>query len=102
MKKLSTVTILTAAATFALATACFAGAVPHNAKVTTQTVDRETIAKLDDAANQALADGRNGNKSNVEFRRKNFEINLLLDRLHNGQQLDPAEIAKATEPVHIW
>ena len=102
MRKLSTVAILTAAATFALATASFSGAVPHNTDATAPAVDQQTIAKLEDAANQALADGRNGNKNNVEFRRKNYEINLLIDRLQSGQQVDPAEIDKAMEPVHVW
>jgi hypothetical protein len=102
MKKLSTVTILTAAATFALATASFSGPVPHDTQATTQTVDQETIAQLEDASNKALADGRNGNKNNVEFRRKSYEIDLLVDRLKSGQQVDPAEIDKAMEPVHVW
>ena len=102
MKKLSTVAILTAAATFALAPASFSGAVPRNDTAATQTVDQETISKLEDAANQALADGRNGNKNNLEFRRKNYEINLLIDRLQSGQQVDPSEIDKALEPVHVW
>jgi hypothetical protein len=102
MRKLSTVAILTAAATFALATASFSGAVPHNTDTAAPAVDQQTIAKLEDAANQALADGRNGNKNNIEFRRKNYEINLLIDRLQSGQQVDPAEIDKAMEPVHVW
>jgi hypothetical protein len=102
MKKLSTIAMLTAAATFALATASFSGAVPHDAGVATQTADQETIAKLETAAKQALADGRNGNKNNLEFRRKNYEINLLIDRLQSGQQVDPSEIDKAMEPVHVW
>jgi hypothetical protein len=102
MKKLSTVAILTTAATFALATASFSGAVPHDAQATTPTVDQETIAQLEDASNQALADGRNGNKNNLEFRRKSYEIDLLVDRLKSGQQVDPAEIDKAMAPVHVW
>jgi hypothetical protein len=102
MKKLSTVTIVTAAATFALATPSFSGAVPHNNSVTTQAAGQETIAKLETAANQALADGRNGNKNNLEFRHKNYEINLLIGRLQSGQQVDPAEIDAAMEPVHVW
>jgi hypothetical protein len=102
MKKLSTVAILTAAATFALATASFSGAVSPGAQAATQTADQETIAKLETAGNQALADGRNGNKNNLEFRRKNYEINLLVDRLKSGQQVDPAEIDKAMMPVHVW
>ena len=102
MMKLSTIAILTAAATFALATASFSGTVARNDTVAAQTADPQTIAKLEDAAQQALADGRNGNKNNLEFRRKNYEINLLIDRLQSGQQVDPAEIDKAMEPVHVW
>ncbi len=46
MKRLSTIAILTAAATFALATASFAGTVARNDAVATQTADPQTIAKL--------------------------------------------------------
>jgi hypothetical protein len=102
MKKLSTIMTLTAAATFALATSSFSGAVPHTTEATAPTVDQQTIAQLEDAANKALADGRAGNKNNIEFRRKNYEINLLIDRLQSGQQVDPSEIDKAMEPVHVW
>jgi hypothetical protein len=102
MKKLSTVAILTTAATFALATASFAGAVPHDAQATTPAVDQETIAKLEEASNQTMADARNGNKNNIEFRRKSYEIDELVDRLKSGQQVDPAEIDKALAPVHVW
>jgi hypothetical protein len=105
MKKLSTIAILTAAATFALTTSSFSGAVPRNdgaAAGQTQAVDQETISKLEDAANKALVEGRTGNKNNLEFRRKNYEINLLIDRLQSGQKVDPSEIDQALEPVHVW
>jgi hypothetical protein len=101
MKKLSKIAILTASATFALATASFAGAVPNNSQAS-RANDAATISQLQLAAQQALADGRNGGKNNLEYRRKNYEINLLVDRLQSGQQVDPAEIDKAMEPVHIW
>jgi len=100
MKKLSTIANLTASATFALATVSLAGAVPNNSQTT--KADAQTVAQLQVAAQQALADGRNGGKNNPEYGRKNYEINLLIDRLQNGQQVDPAEIDKAMEPVHIW
>jgi|SRR5579862_4155396 outer membrane biogenesis lipoprotein LolB len=104
MKKLSTISILAAAATFALATSSFSGAVPSNGAPQPQQTraDAQTIADLQTAAKQALADGRNGGKNNLEYQRKNYEINLLIDRLQSGQQVDPAEIDKAMEPVHIW
>jgi len=100
MKKLSTIMVLSAA-TFALATASFAGAVPNSGGSASPT-DAATVAQLQVAAKQALADGRNGNKNNAEFLRKNYEINQLVDRLQSGQQVDPSDIDKALEPVHTW
>jgi hypothetical protein len=99
MKKLSTIMVLSAA-TFALATATFAGAVPNNGS--TSKADPATVAQLQVAAQQALADGRKGNKNNIEFLRKNYEINQLVDRLQSGQQVDPADIDKAMAPAHVW
>ena len=102
MKKLSTIAMLSAAATFAVATSSFSGAVPNNAGGSSQGNDAAAIEQLQVAAKQALADGRNGNKNNAAFLRKNYEINLLIDRLQSGQQVDPSEIDKAMEPVHVW
>ncbi len=101
MKKLSTIMVLSTAATFALAIASFAGAVPNSGGSAPQT-DAATVAQLQIAAKQALADGRNGNKNNAEFLRKNYEINQLVDRLQSGQQVDPSDIDKALEPAHTW
>src|SRR3984957_2673334 len=64
--------------------------------------DAATIAELQDAAQKATWDGMNGNKNNIEFARKNYEINQLIDRLNNGQRVDPAEIDMALEPAHVW
>jgi hypothetical protein len=101
MKKLSTISTLALSATFALATASFAGPVA-NGNQNTKAADAQTIAQLQVAAQQALADGRNGGKNNPEYGRKNYEINQLIDKLQSGQQVDPSEIDKAMEPVHIW
>jgi len=101
MKKISTIGILTAAATFALATASFSGAVPNNGGGSSQ-LDSGTIQELQVAAKQAAAEGRRGGKTNVDYLRKNYEINLLIDRLQSGQQVDPADIDKALEPPHQW
>jgi hypothetical protein len=64
--------------------------------------DAATIAELQDAADKATWDGRNGNKNNIVFARKNYEINQLIDRLNNGQRVDPAEIEMALAPAHVW
>jgi len=61
-----------------------------------------TIARLEATAQKALDDGRNGNKNSAEFLRKNYEINFLIARLQSGQQIDPSEIDKSFEPVHVW
>jgi hypothetical protein len=83
------------------AAASLAGAVPNSGGSTSHT-DAATVAQLQVAAKQALTDGRNGNKNNAEFLRKNYEINQLVDRLQSGQQVDPSDIDKALEPVHTW
>ena len=54
------------------------------------------------AAGQATRDGRNGNKNNIEFARKNYEINQLIERLKSGQQVDMSEIDQALEPTRVW
>jgi hypothetical protein len=100
MKKF-TVVAFTLASTFALASASFSGAVPSNGAPTAQA-DQQTISQLQVAAKQALSDGRNGNKNNPAYLRKNYEINQLIDKLQSGQQVDPSEIDKALEPTHVW
>ena len=64
--------------------------------------DAATIAELQDAAQKATSDGRNGNKNNIVFARKNYEINQLIDHLNNGQRVDPAQIDMALEPARVW
>ena len=64
--------------------------------------DNATIAQLEAAADKATQDGRNGNKNNLEFARKSYEIDQLIERLKSGQQVDMAEIDQALEPVHVW
>ena len=64
--------------------------------------DTATIAQLQVAAGQATRDGRNGNKNNIEFARKNYEINQLIERLKSGQQVDMSEIDQALEPTRVW
>jgi hypothetical protein len=64
--------------------------------------DNSTIAQLQVAAERATRDGRNGNKNNIEFARKNYEINRLIQRLKSGEQVDMSEIDQALEPVSVW
>lgn len=106
MKRISTIvaaaTIVTTFTASALAGPVGVNVPRGNAGNTNVRPDAATIAELQEAGQQALRDGRNANKNNPEFGRKNYEINRLIDRLNNGQQVDPAEIDKALEPVHVW
>ena len=91
-----------AALTTTLAIPALAGPVGVSRTYNSAPADGATIAELQDAAQKATRDGRNGNKNNIVFARKNYEINQLIDRLNNGQRVDPAEIDKALEPAHVW
>ena len=93
-----------AAATLAttIAIPALAGAVGVSRTYNSARPDAATIAELQDAAQKATWDGRNGNKNNIEFARKNYEINQLIDRLNDGQRVDPAEIDMALEPANVW
>ena len=99
---------LTIAATAALATifAIPALAAPVGAQVlgtgNAAQLDNSTIAQLQAAAERATQDGRNGNKHNIEFGRKNYEINQLIERLKSGQHVDPSQIDMALEPARAW
>ena len=94
------------AATFAIP--AWAGPVGMGRATETQAsssqtkADPELIATLREASEQAVRDGRNGNKNNIEFGRKSVEINDLIDRLKSGQKVDQSEIDEALQPVHVW
>ena len=85
-----------------LAIPALAGPVGISRTYNSAPPDAATIAELQDSAQKATWDGRNGNKNNIVFARKNYEINQLIDRLNKGQRVDPAEIDMALEPAHVW
>jgi hypothetical protein len=64
--------------------------------------DQTTIAELQDASQAAHRDALDGNKNNLEFRRKSYEIDQLIERMKNGQPVDSADLDKALEPTHVW
>jgi hypothetical protein len=86
---------------FALGSSAFAGSAPVS-MTATNGMDNTTIAQLQQMAQETAAEGRNGNKNGAAFQLKYAEINNLIDRLKSGQQVDPSEIDKAMEPVHVW
>ena len=64
--------------------------------------DEATIAGLQSAADRALQDGRDGNKNNVAFRQKNYEIERLVAKMKAGEPVQQSEIEEALQPVHVW
>ncbi len=65
-------------------------------------VNLELIANLQEASDQAVREGRNGNKNNPVFGQKSAQINDLIERLKSGQKVNPAEIDQAFEPARVW
>ncbi len=100
MKKATTLAAA-AAMTIVLAPIAFAGPVGVSRAPAAMQPDYATIAKLEKASQRAVADGRKGNKNNIEFGRKSYEIDQFVARLKAGQQVDPTEIDEALEPVHV-
>jgi hypothetical protein len=108
MKRLSTISAAAVlATTFAIpAWAGLTGmgrTAPEAQANTAQTqVNPELIAKLKEASEEAVREGRNGNKNNAEFVLKNVQINDLIERLKSGHKVDPLEIDQAFEPARVW
>ena len=76
---------------------------PQEQASTAQTqVDPELIAKLQAAEDEAVRQGRNGNKNNIVFGQKAAQINDIIERLKNGQSVDPSELDTAFEPARVW
>jgi len=98
MKKLSTM--------IATGTLALMAWVPALAGVSTNPAamrdNTETIAELQQAAQTAQREARDGNKDNFAFVRKNLEIHRLIERLNSGQQVAQKQIDKALQPVWVW
>jgi len=108
MKALSTISAAAVLAT-TFAIPAWAGSVgmgrpaPQAQANTAQTqVNPELIAQLQEASDDAVREGRNGNKNNPVFGQKAAHINDLIDRLKAGQSVDPAEIDQAFQPARVW
>jgi hypothetical protein len=86
----------------AIATPAFAGAVGTSRNFNTASADPATIAELQDASQQALQDARTGNKNNLAFRRKSYEIDQTIAKIESGQPVDQAQIDQSLAPVHVW
>jgi hypothetical protein len=101
MKKTSSILSATVIAV-TLATPALAASPGVSRSYTQPQPDQTTIAELQDASDAAKRDALVGNKNNLEFRRKSYEVDQLIERVKSGQHVDPAELDKALEPVHVW
>ena len=100
MKKLSTIFAVGTIA-LALSAPAFAGSVGISRNYPTQP-DVQTIAQLQQASEAAQREARTGNKDNVAFGEKSYQIDSLIGRMQNGQHVDQAQIDDALQPVHVW
>jgi hypothetical protein len=100
MKPISTIF---AAGVFALTLSApaLAGSVGISRTYATQP-DPQTIADLQQASVAAQREARTGNKDNVAFGEKSYQIDSLIGRMQRGQQVDQAQIDDALQPVRVW
>ena len=100
MKTLST-TIAAGAIAIALSSSALAGSVGVSRTYATQ-VDPQTISQLQQASEAAQREARTGNKDNLAFGQKSYQIDSLIGRMQSGQQVDQAQIDNALQPVRVW
>ena len=100
MKKLSTITAAGAIA-LTLSSSAFAGPVGVSRAYATQ-FDPQTIAELQQASEAAQREARTGNKDNLAFGQKSYQIDSLIGRMQSGQPVDQAQIDNALQPVRVW
>jgi hypothetical protein len=106
MKTLSTISAAALLAT-TFAIPAWAGSVGLGrtapvAQANTAQANPELITQLREASDDAVREGRTGNKNNPVFGQKSAQINDLIERLQTGQRVDPSEIDQAFEPARVW
>jgi hypothetical protein len=101
MKSFSSVCMALVVST-ALASPALAGTAGVSGAHNAAAQDPATIAYLQRAADKALQDGRDGNKNNVAFRQKSYEIEQLVAKMKAGEPVQQTEIEQALQPVHVW
>jgi hypothetical protein len=100
MKKLSTM-FTAGLVTLALATPVLAGSVGVSRTYPTEP-NAQTIADLQQAADAAQREAREGNKNNPAFGQKSYQIDQVVARMEAGQQVDQAQVDEALQPVRVW
>jgi len=101
MKALSTMFVAGTLA-LTLATPVLAGSVGVSRSYATAQPNPQTIADLENASDAAQREARTGNKNNVAFGQKSYQIDQLIERLKDGQQVSENQIDQALLPVVVW
>lgn len=86
----------------AIATPAFAGPVGTTRNFKRADVSTATVAELQDAAQQARHDAMTGNKNNLAFRAKSYEIDQVIAKIEAGQPVQQAQVDASLEPVRVW
>jgi len=100
MKKLSTI-FAAGTIALALATPVMAGPVGVSRDFATEP-DAQTIANLQQASEAAQREARTGNKDNPAFAQKSYQIDQLVQRMQDGQQVSQNQVDEALQPVRVW
>jgi hypothetical protein len=101
MKKLSTI-LAAGAVTFTLSTPVLAGSVGNARSYATAQPTAETIAELQQASEAAQREAREGNKDNLAFAQKSYQIDQVVDRMKAGEQVSQNQVDEALQPVWVW
>jgi hypothetical protein len=101
MKALSTMFVAGTLA-LTLATPVLAGSVGVSRSYATAQPNTQTIADLEQASEAAQREARTGNKNNVAFGQKSYQIDELVQRMKDGEQVSQNQVDQALQPVVIW
>ncbi len=88
--------------TLALSTPVLAGSVGVSRSYPAAQPDTQTIADLQQAADAAQREAREGNKNNPAFAQKSYEIEQVVARMEAGQQVAQQQVDEALRPVWVW
>jgi hypothetical protein len=101
MKALSTMFVAGTLA-LTLATPVLAESVGFSRSYATAQPNTQTIADLEQASEAAQREARTGNKNNVAFEQKSYQIDQLVERLKDGEQVSQNQVDQALQPVVVW
>ncbi len=101
MKALSTMFVAGTLA-LTLATPVLAASVGVSRSYATAQPNPQTIADLEQASEAAQREARTGNKNNLAFGQKSYQIDQLVERMKDGEQVSQNQVDQALQPVVIW